>query len=136
MTTIALELTPELEQQLQDEAAKQGLDPNRYILNTLSRHLGSAQGMTNPLTQAEVALLQKINLGLSQETWESYQALMIKRRAETLNSEEQTRLIEISDQIELANARCVESLIELAKLRNTSLAVVMQELGIKAPEYV
>lgn len=61
MTIIALELTSELEQQLRDEPAKQGLDPKHYILNTLSWHLGSVQRRTNLLTQAETDLLQKIN---------------------------------------------------------------------------
>jgi hypothetical protein len=133
MTTIALELTPELEQQLRDEAAKQGFDPKHYILNTLSWHLGSAQRRVNLLTQTETDLLQKINIGLSQETWERYHALTIKRRAETLTIEEQTRLIEISDQIEQANTHRIEALIELANLRNTSLSALIQELGIKAP---
>jgi hypothetical protein len=135
MATITLELTPELDRQLRDEAAKQGLDPKHYILNTLSHHLGSVQRKTNPLAHAEADLLQKINIGLSQETWDRYHALIVKRRAETLNTEEQARLIEISDRIEQANAPRIEALIELAKLRNTSIAALMQELGIKTPEY-
>jgi hypothetical protein len=135
MATITLELTPELDRQLRDEAAKQGLDPKHYILNTLSHHLDSAQRKTNPLAHAEADLLQKINIGLSQETWDRYHALIVKRRAETLNTEEQARLIEISDRIEQANAHRIEALIELAKLRNTSIAALMQELGIKTPEY-
>ncbi len=42
MATITLELTPELEQQLRNEAAKQGLDPSRYIVNALKEHLRPA----------------------------------------------------------------------------------------------
>jgi hypothetical protein len=45
-------------------------------------------------------------------------------------------LIEISDQIEQANARRIQYLIELATLRGTSLEAVMQDLGIEALAYV
>lgn len=88
------------------------------------------------LSKAEADLLQKINLGLPPEMWEHDHALIAKRRTETLTTEEQATLIEISDQIEQANARGIQYLIELANLRGTSLEVVMQELGIEAPAYV
>ena len=136
MTTITLELTPELEQQLRDEASKQGQDPSHYIVNVLSQRLSSVQSEIDCLSQTEAALLHKINLGLPSETWELYHALIAKRQAETLTDEEQTRLIEISDEIEQANASRVGFLIELAKLRNTSLRLLMQQLGIEAPGYV
>jgi hypothetical protein len=128
MLTIALEITPELEQQIQFEATKQGLDLKHYILNTLSQNLKQ-----NPLTELE--LLQKINIGLSPETWDKYHNLISKRRAETLDIQEQARLIEISDQIEQGNVQRLSALVELAKLRNTSLPTLIQDLGIKSPEY-
>jgi len=136
MATITLELTPELEQQLRDEAAKQGLDPSHYIVNTLKERLRSPLRDASFLSRAEADLLQKINRGLLSEIWEHYHALIAKRRAETLTPGEQATLIEISDQIEQANAHRIQYLIELANLRDTSLEAVMQELGIEAPAYV
>jgi hypothetical protein len=128
MSTIALELTPELEQHIQSEAAKQGLDLKHYILNTLSHNLKQI-----PLT--ELDLLQKINAGLSSETWDKYHLLISKRRAETLDIQEQSRLIEISDRIEQWNVQRLSALVELAKLRNTSLLALMQDLGINLSEH-
>ncbi|HAG82725.1 MAG TPA: hypothetical protein DCL61_16565 [Cyanobacteria bacterium UBA12227] len=136
MATITLELTPELEQQLRDEAAKQGLDPSHYIVNTLKERLRSPLRNASRLSKAEANLLQKINLGLPPETWERYHTLIAKRRAEMLTPDEQVTLIKISDQIEQANAPRIQYLIELASLRSTSLEVVMQELGIESPGYV
>jgi hypothetical protein len=136
MATITLELTPELEQRLRDEAAKQGLDPSRYIVIALKERLRPAVRDVSRLSKAEAGLLQKMNLGLPPEMWEDYHALIAKRRAETLTTEEQATLIEISDQIEQANAHRIQYLIELASLRGTSLKAVMQELGIEAPAYV
>jgi ABC-type Zn uptake system ZnuABC Zn-binding protein ZnuA len=71
-----------------------------------------------------------------QKCGNTYHALIAKRRAETLTTEEQATLIEISDQIEQANAHRIEYLIELATVRGTSLEAVMHELGIEAPAYV
>ncbi len=136
MATITLELTPELEQQLWDEAAKEGLEPSHYIVNTLKERLRSPLRDVSRLSKAEANLLQKINLGLPPEVWEHYHALIAKRRAETLTPQEQATLIEISNQIEQANTRRIQYLIELASLRGISLEAVMQELGIEAPTYV
>ena len=136
MATITLELTPELEQQLRDEAAIQGLAPTHYIVNALKERLRPVPRDVSRLSKAEANLLQNINLGLPPEMWEHYHALLAKRRAETLTPQEQATLIEISDQIEQANACRIQYLIELASLRGTSLEVVMQNLGIEAPAYV
>lgn len=72
MTQITLDLSPELEAQLRAEAAKQGLDPQRYILETLHTRLAANQSATNLLPAAEADLLQRINLGLSSKMWDEY----------------------------------------------------------------
>jgi len=135
--TLTIDITPELEAQLREEAAKRGLDAREYIVKTLREHLRQTQNQRAPsLPEAEAGLLQKINEGLPPEIWRRYDELFAKRRAETLTPEEQNTLIALSDQIEELNARRIEYLVELARLRQTSLPALMQELGIKAPPYV
>jgi pantothenate kinase len=73
---------------------------------------------------------------LSQNTWQRYHHLIDKREAETLTASEQTELITISDQIEMANARRMESLVKLAQLRQTSLEELMSRLGLMGQQYV
>ncbi len=140
MATLQLEISPELEQQLRAEAARKGLDPGHYVLTLLQQQLQPAQQGTNSLNlpalpPTEAKLLQQINLGLSAEEWDLYYDLIKKREAETLTDEEHVRLIEISDQIEIANARRIAALIQLAALRGTSLETEMRNLGIEAPAY-
>jgi len=53
-----------------------------------------------------------------------------KRRAETLTEAEHQTLIEISNQVEEANARRIKSLVQLAALRNVSLETLMADLQI------
>lgn len=98
------------------------------------RHQAHAQPLH--LSETESTLLQQVNLGLSQEEWGHYRELIAKRRAETLTHDEQEELIALSDRIEEANARRMESLVKLARLRETPLEVLMEQLGIKAPSHV
>jgi hypothetical protein len=132
MTDITLQIPPELEQQLRTEAAKQGINPDHYILNTLQERLQVSPRPKASLPKAEADLLQQINLGLPAERWEEYHHLVAKRRAETLTEAEHATLIAISDQIEQANVQRVRALVALAEMRGTDLSTLMQELGIVA----
>lgn len=134
--TITLNLPSEVEAELREQAKKADLDPDAYILEALREHLRRTQKQLPYVVKAEAELLQKINIGLSQEEWQRYHELMTKRRAETLSVEEHQELIAFSDQIEAANVQRMEALIELAQRRQTSLEAVMEALGIKAPTYV
>ena len=133
--TLTIELTPELEDQLRAEAAKAGIDVGRYVVNALEAGLSQARPQPPHLSAKETDLLQRINLGLSDEWWQHYRELVAKRRDETLTGDEQKELVALTDEIERANARRIANLIELAKLRRTSLDVLMSELGIRAPAY-
>jgi hypothetical protein len=130
MTTITLQLSPELEQQLRLQAAQQGIHLDRYILNALQERLQPSWGNTAADSKTETDLLEQINLGLSSDRWADYHSLIAKRRAETLTDAEQSRLITISDEIEQANVLRVRALIALAELRGSDLSTLMRELSI------
>ncbi len=83
--TVTIDITPELESQLRDEAAKRGLDANGYIVHALEEHLRQTRSVRY-LARGEAELLRKINQGLPQETWQRYDKLTQKRRTETLTS--------------------------------------------------
>jgi hypothetical protein len=131
MTAFTLNLTPELTHRLQTEAAKQGVEPDRFILHTLQERL-QPESDTD-----EATLLQAINIGLPTATWEQYHRLIAKRQAETLTPEEHSQLISISTQIETLNVQRIQALIQLADRRNQPLPELMQSLGINPnPEVV
>ena len=134
--TLTINITPELESQLRSAAAQEGLDANTYIVHTLEEHVRHTRGHRAPcLIETEARLLSQINQGLPQDMWQRYHELIDKRRAETLTPDEQAALIRLSDLIEEANVRRTENLVQLARLRHTSLRELMQELGIQAPSY-
>ncbi len=129
MTTITLNLSPQLQHQLFIEAAKQGLEPDYYILKTLQEHLQSSSSSSQP---TEADLLEQINIGFSATIWEQYHTLIAKRHAETLSSGEYNQLIQLSNRLENLNVTRIQALIKLATLRNQSLTELMENLGINS----
>lgn len=130
---ITIEIAPDLEQQLRQEAARIGVAPDVYIIQAVQERLAQMghRHHTEPrLSPAEAHLLSKINLGLSFTEWERYHTLVARRKAEVLTPDEQTELIALSDRLEEANARRIGYLVELARMRHTTLDAVMSELGL------
>jgi hypothetical protein len=132
--TVTIDLAPELEARLRDEAARQGLDPSVLVRRALEERLraAGANGANgpSPLSAEESKLLQNINLGLSQATWQRYHELVGKRRAEALGPQEHDELGTLTHQIEEANARRLGHLVQLARLRGATLDEVVRDLGI------
>lgn len=95
-----------------------------------------AQRRAPSLPQAEAELLLKINQGAPSEIQRRYDELIGKRRAESLTSDEYEDLLRLTDQIEKLEARRMEYLAELARRRRTSLAELMENLGIRPPAHV
>ena len=87
------------------------------------------------LPRTEARLLLKINQGLSPKVQKRYDELIVKRRAESLTPDEYDELLRISDHVENLEARRIEHLSELARLRKTSLTSLMEDLGIRPPAY-
>jgi len=94
-----------------------------------------AQRKAPHLSAKESELLMKINQGLPAEAQTRLNALANKRRAGTLTSEEHRELLGLVNQLENAEAKRVEALGELARWRGVSVTTLMQNLGIRPPEY-
>ena len=135
---MTIDLPPEMETALQTEAAKEGLAPDRYVVDTVRERLHRAKSMpTAPrFSKAESELMQRINEGLPVETWRQYHVLIAEREAGTLTPGRQQILVGLVDEVEIAHARRLGDLMELASLRGTTLDAVMDDLGIFRPTYV
>ena len=114
--TLTIEITPEMETRLREEAAKAGMDANEFILNTLQDRLRCKATRTAKqplrLPKEENDLLLEINERLPEETRQEYYALVAKRRAETLTPEKHIRLITLTDTVEIKNAERIAHLAE------------------------
>ena len=98
-------------------------------------HLHPRHQQTRRLPRRESELLLQINQGLVAETQQRYDELIGKRRDKTLTAEEYQELLRLTDQSEELDARRLGGLVELAGLRQVSLAELMDELEIQPPAY-
>ena len=92
-----------------------------------------AQLTAPQLSPPETDLLLRINQGLPEEWRQRYNTLVAKRRAQTLTPDEHGELLRLTDEVEKLEGARLEALVELAKLRQTSLPSLMQTLGIPVP---
>jgi len=96
----------------------------------------SAHHRAPTLSRPESELLMAINQGVPANLQRRYDELIAKRRAVTLTREEHEELLALTEQVEELDLRRAERLVELARLRKTTLSAVMEDLGIGPQPYV
>jgi hypothetical protein len=128
--TLTLDLNPELERQLRNEAAARGLTLEQLVLGDLQARVARH---TNPgvLSQEETHLMQVITEGLSEDFWARYRHLIDLREQEILTDLEQAELIACSDRVEHLTASRTEALVELARMRGLSVHSLRDQLGLQ-----
>ncbi len=131
--SLTINLIPDLETQVRQDAKREGLAPEAYVNRLLSRYLQRKKFF---VSHEEATLLQQINAGLPEKTWLRLELLRSKLQEDSLTVEEQQELINISDIVEEANVTRLQALIQLAELRNSTVDRLIDELGIRPPTYV
>jgi hypothetical protein len=128
--TLTLDLNPELERQLRNEANARGLTLEQLVLGDLQARVAQLSKPSR-LNNEETKLMQVITEGMSEAFWTRYRHLIQLRESETLTDLELGELIAASDRVEHLSARRAEALVELASLRGRSVQVLRDELGLK-----
>jgi hypothetical protein len=130
--------TVHLEAQLSTEELLKAVDQlspaelTQFVARVLALH---AQRNAPALPPDEADLLRKIEQGIPADLHDRYEVLIARRRAAALTQEEHDELLRLTDQVEALEAQRAEHLASLARLRGVSLAELLDELGIRAPEY-
>ncbi|NJN37443.1 MAG: STAS/SEC14 domain-containing protein [Nitrospiraceae bacterium] len=83
------------------------------------------------LSRRESELLAKINRGVPSELQARYDALIAKRRSDALSEAEYDELLRLTEKVETLDTERVKDLAALARLRKTTLPILMKDLGIK-----
>lgn len=76
-----------------------------------------------------------INKGIPDKIQNRFYELILKRDDETLTNDEYKELLRLTDEIENFDAKRVEYLSKLAKLRKTTVSKLMDDLDIKRAGY-
>lgn len=127
---VTSEINIELDEVL-DGVAKLDTPELEHFLSQVSILLARRKAPSLPEREAE--LLQQINQGLPTVLQQRYDELTAKLEADTITPAEHQELLQLIDQIELADAERLQHLIELAQLRNMSLDELMDQLDIHPP---
>ncbi len=127
---VLVPLSPSVAHVLQGQAAQQGLPFEGYLAKILEKSVAPTSA------RREQTLVLKIQeTGLPVEFWERYNALVERRRAETLSEAEHRKLLKLSQKVEAAHAVRMGYMVELAGLRGQSLEKIMADLGFPAHTY-
>lgn len=107
-------------------------DMDHFVAKLLALH---AKRCAPSLPTEEAELLKAINTGIPSNMHDRYDTLVERRRAGTLTADEHAELVNLTEELENADAARLSHVASLARLRGVSLNVLLSSLGIKAPEY-
>jgi hypothetical protein len=91
--------------------------------------------MASANQNVEPELLMKINQRLPAALQARFDELVARRQDEILTIEEHEELLRLTEQVEFMDVTRIEALAELAQLRGISVDELMNQLGIRPPEY-
>lgn len=131
--TLSLNLPPDLIEALRALAGRTGRDLNSTIAGLLEEQVqrhAADHSLPLPLSQSEADLLQQLQQGLPEATWERYHEFQALRGDEQLTPDQHRELIAFTDEIEGWNVRRLQLSKALADLRGVPWQTVVQELGL------
>lgn len=128
MPSLTLQLPPDTEALLREQAARAGKDISQYLTGLIK---SSPRRPVKTLSVQETSLFQAINRGFTAEFWQKLRILDAKRIAETLTEAEHQEFILLAEEVEKAQAGRIAALAELAQLRGMDIDDVMLQLGIQ-----
>jgi len=132
MSTIEVRSHVSLDELLNGVAQLETTELEHFVSQVLTLR---AKRLSPCLSKEEGEFLEKINQGLPPEVQHRYDELVVKRQEETLTSEEHQELLALIDCIERADAERAQALTGLAQLRHISVMELMDQLGIRPPDY-
>ena len=130
--TVTIELASELEHQLQAEAAASGVNAEEFVLDTVTARLKRTRigpVSSDCLPIAEARLLQEINRGPDEATWQRYRHLVQQRQDEAISVDDLAELVRLSDFIEVDHVRRLQAVSELALQRGIPFEALMKQMG-------
>ena len=131
MSTIPIEISTEQLLQAVERLPADELDAFAARINLLR-----ARREPPRLSEEETALLLQINrAALDPAQQARFDALVAKRQAETIAAAELQELVELTELSEQRDVERLQALAELARLRGTTVPVLMDSLGIRPPAY-
>lgn len=126
--SLTIQLPVTTEHYLRENATRQGLPLEQYITQLLTEK-SLLKKRKKSLSEQE--LLQNIQLDIQATDLQDYYNLKEKLQTGSITEQEREKLIQLNDLIEIAHAKRMAYVLQLAKLRKVSFEKIMIDLGIK-----
>lgn len=128
--SVNIAIPPSLEQQLRNDAARQGISFEQYVAQVFMTGIaGSVSHDEKDLSEDE--LLQRVQLNVQPGELEEYYRLVESRKSGNLTKQEYEDLLALTNRIEMAHAERMKYVVALANLRGISLEKAMHDLNIQ-----
>ncbi len=92
--------------------------------------MSAPKSVSSTLTAEETHLFKAINRGFSDEFWSKLADLNKKRQSFTLTESERQELIDMTENLDAVNLERMKALVELSKIREIDLDILMNQLGL------
>jgi hypothetical protein len=127
--SLTIQIPVTTEHYLRENATREGMSLERYIAQLLTATSISTKKKKKPRTELE--LLKHIQLDVQLDDLQTYCNLKENFESGKLTEQERETLIQLNELIEIAHAKRMVYVIELAKLRHISIEKAMLDLGVK-----
>ncbi len=128
--SLTIQLPVTTEHYLRESATREGMPLERYISQLLTATSISKNAKKKKLL-TEQELLTHCQLDIQTDDLEEYHRLRTLLKLDKITEDERENLIQLNDLIEIAHAKRMSNVLQLAQLRNISLEKAMLDLGIK-----
>jgi hypothetical protein len=126
--TVTLDLPPDLESHIRDRATAAGVDLSTLAIQMLRAGAGLE---STPAAVSEAELLRRIDLGLTPEFWDRFRHLTDRMEDGVMTEAERDEYLPMTDRLEETNARRLEAVVALSRLRGVSFDTLMDDLGLR-----
>lgn len=128
--SLTIQLPVTTEHSLRESATREGMSLERYIAQLLTiTSITKTPKKKKPLTEDE--LFKYCQLDIQTADLEAYHRLKTLFKTDKITENERENLIQLNDLIEVAHAKRMGYVLQLAQLRKVSLEKMMSDLGIK-----
>jgi hypothetical protein len=128
--SLTIQLPVTTEHYLRESATREGMPLERYISQLLTA-TSLSKNVKKKKLLTEQELLTHCQLDIQIADLEEYHWLRTLFKIDKITENERESLIELNNLIEIAHAKRMNYVFQLAKLRNISLENTMLDLGIK-----
>ena len=131
--SLTIQIPVTTEHYLREIAKRQGMSLEHYISQLLTDTSISTLNNKGKKSITEIDLLQKIQLNIQADDLHEFYRLTQLLKSGKITEKEKETLIQLNDLVEIAHAKRMQYVLQLAKLRKVFFDKILTDLGINQP---